>query len=166
MLYLSNTDWKGRIHRIWSTDWFYNPRKETERLRSFLEQRRLVSAAEESDEQDEAEVYVLEGKSSEETDLSDDLSDNIVPSISSDHVFVEVGDQVTYCFVSDPNHRQSVLIVDGESNAKMAIVNEQAPLAWALLGLSSGDAGDLEVNGQKARQLHVLKIQRQEQLAV
>jgi transcription elongation GreA/GreB family factor len=38
------------------------------------------------------------------------------------------------------------------------------PLAVALLGLSTGDTGELDVPGQKVRQLRVLKIQRQEEL--
>lgn len=46
----------------------------------------------------------------------------------------------------------------------MCIVNEQTPLAQALLGLSPGDVGELAVAGQKTRQLRVLKVQRQEEL--
>ena len=46
----------------------------------------------------------------------------------------------------------------------MGIVNEETPLAQALLGMSPGDIGILEIPGQKPRQLHVLKIQRQEEL--
>lgn len=42
---LESLGWRGKIHRIWSTDWFYNPRRETERLRQFLEQRRQDSLA-------------------------------------------------------------------------------------------------------------------------
>ena len=77
---------------------------------------------------------------------------------------MEVGDRVTYCLADDPAERHSVLIVDSESNVRMGIVNEQTPLAKALLGLSPGDVGDLEIPGQKTRQLHVLKVQRQEEL--
>ena len=37
--------WAGRkIHRIWSTDWFYDPRREIARLESFLEMRRALEA--------------------------------------------------------------------------------------------------------------------------
>jgi transcription elongation GreA/GreB family factor len=46
----------------------------------------------------------------------------------------------------------------------MGIVNEETPLAQALLGLSPGDVGALSEPGKKLRQLHVLKVQRQEEL--
>ena len=34
---LESLGWRGRIWRIWSTDWFRTPRQETEKLISFLE---------------------------------------------------------------------------------------------------------------------------------
>ncbi|UGA39680.1 GreA/GreB family elongation factor [Chromobacterium haemolyticum] len=77
---------------------------------------------------------------------------------------MEVGDCVTYCPVDDPADRHSILIVDSESNVKMGLVNENAPLALALLGLSPGDEGVLEVPGGRNRVLQVLKVQRQEGL--
>lgn len=39
---LETLGWKGRIYRIWSTDWFYNPRREIDRLKAFLEKRRRL----------------------------------------------------------------------------------------------------------------------------
>lgn len=44
------------------------------------------------------------------------------------------------------------------------MVNEETPLAQALVGLSPGDIGELEVGGPRNRQLRVLKVQRQEEL--
>lgn len=133
-------------------------------MRGFLEERRRLSAAEdhsggEEDEyeetvEDAVEEQVAEALAEVLTAASDDTED----------LFVEVGDRVIYSLVDDPNERHSVLIVDSGSNAKMGIVNEQTPLAQALLGLSPGDVGELQIPGQKARQLRVLKIQRQEEL--
>ena len=37
---LESLGWRGRIWRIWSTDWFRTPRQETEKLISFLEDTR------------------------------------------------------------------------------------------------------------------------------
>ncbi len=51
---LESLGWKGKIHRIWSTDWFYNPRSEMERLRAFLRERRRLSQTETPIEPDEA----------------------------------------------------------------------------------------------------------------
>lgn len=160
---LESLGWKGRIHRIWSTDWFYNPRREIERLRNFLEERRRLSAAEDPAEW-EKEDYdeVIENDAEEK--VAEELAEVLSTAVGGEDQFVEVGDRVTYCLVDDPNDRHSVLIVDSPSNAKMGIVNEQTPLAQALLGLSPGDVGVLEVAGQRNRQLRVIKVQRQEEL--
>lgn len=158
---LESLGWEGRIYRIWSTDWFYNPRREIERLRSFLEERRCASAAEKPVEWDE-DYFEDVAENAEEERLAEELAEVLTAtSDGTEDLFVEVGDLVTYCPMDDPNDRHSVHIVDSESNAKMGIVNERTPLAQALLGLSPGDVGDLEIPGQKTRQLRILKIQRQ-----
>lgn len=160
---LESLGWKGRIHRIWSTDWFYNPRREIERLRNFLEERRRLSLAEdpaewEEDDYDEA----VEDEMAEQ--VAEELAEVVSATADEGDLFVEVGDRVTYSLVDDPNDKHSVLIVDSPSNAKMGIINEQTPLAQALLGLSPGDIGDLDVVGQRKRQVRVLKVLRQEEL--
>lgn len=162
---LESLGWKGRIHRIWSTDWFYNPRQAIARLRDFLDERRRLSAAENpSDWEDEVIVDAID--ETVESPIAEAVAEAIAAeSDSSKDLFAEVGDRVTYCPVDAPNDRHSVLIVDSPSNAKMGIINEETPLAQALLGLSPGDIGVMNIAGQKARQLRVLKIQRQEELA-
>ena len=45
---------KEHIWRIWSTDWFYEPRREIERLVSFLEERQRKSKAEPAPSYDES----------------------------------------------------------------------------------------------------------------
>lgn len=160
---LESLGWKGRIHRIWSTDWFYNPRREIERLRSFLEERRRLSAAEDPAEWEEEDHYEVVENEAEEK-VVEELAEVISAAAVGEDLFVEVGNRVTYCLVDDPNDRHSVLIVDSPSNAKMGIINEQTPLAQALLGLSPGDVGVLDVPGQRNRQLRVIKVQRQEEL--
>lgn len=66
--------------------------------------------------------------------------------------------------VDDPADRHSILIVDSENNVKMGLVNENAPLAQALLGLASGDKGLLDISGQRPHQIRVIMVQRQEKL--
>lgn len=161
---LESLGWKGRIHRIWSTDWFYDPRRAIARLREFLEERRRHSALEDPGNWED-DVIEEEIDEAVENRVAEEVAETIAAeSDSSEDLFVEVGDRVTYCPLDAPNDRHSVLIVDSPSNAKMGIVNEETPLAHALLGLSPGDVGTLEIPGQKPRQLHVLKVQRQEEL--
>lgn len=161
---LESLGWRGRIHRIWSTDWFYDPRRAIARLRDFLEERRRLAAAE------EPEDWEYETPEQEPENEADDGAAEGVAAVlaaeaeASEDLFVEVGDRVTYCPLDAPDDRHSVLIVDSTSNAKMGIVNEQTPLARALLGLSPGDVGVLEIPGQPPRRLRMLKIQRQDEL--
>jgi very-short-patch-repair endonuclease len=164
---LESLGWKGRIYRIWSTDWFYNPRRETERLREFLEERRRLSPlecpVESEDDVDPGEDDLVEEMVDDE--LVQRVAEEIVETSGvGDDLFVEVGDRVTYCPVDDPADRHSILIVDSESNVRMGIVNENAGLAQALIGLSSGEEGVMEIQGQRSRRLRVIKVQRQEQL--
>jgi very-short-patch-repair endonuclease len=161
---LESLGWKSRIHRIWSTDWFYNPRKEVGRLRDFLEERHRLSAVEAPDEWEESEDQILDIDSLETPEVIEELVENFAASAGDEDAFVEVGDRVTYDFVDDPKNRHSVFIVDSASNPKMGIINELTPVAQALLGLSLGDVGELKVPGQKIRQLRLLKIHRQEEL--
>lgn len=161
---LESLGWRGRIHRIWSTDWFYNPRRETDRLRGFLEERRCASAAEDPAAwEEEVSEAIVEDASKEK--IAEVLAEVLgATSVGIEDLFVEVGNRVTYCLENESNQRYSVLIVDSESNAKMGIINEQTPLAHALLGLSLGDVGELVVPGQKVRKVRILKIQRQNEV--
>ena len=97
-------------------------------------------------------------------ELAAEIAAEIAEGADADDVFVEVGDRVTYCPVDDPADRHSILIVDSDSNVKMGLVNENAPLAQALLGLSPGEEGELVVQGGKNRRLRVIKVLRQEAL--
>jgi transcription elongation GreA/GreB family factor len=168
---LESLGWRGRIHRIWSTDWFYDPRRAIDRLRDFLEQRRRLAAVELNDYEDGAaeEPDDWEDETAVEDEADNRAAEGLAAVLAmeadaSEDLFVEVGDRVTYCPLDAPDDKHSVLIVDSTSNAKMGIVNEEAPLARALLGLSPGDVGALEIPGHNPRQLRVLKIQRHEEL--
>jgi transcription elongation GreA/GreB family factor/very-short-patch-repair endonuclease/tetratricopeptide (TPR) repeat protein len=161
---LESLGWQGRIHRIWSTDWFYNPRREIERLRGFLEERRRISTMNEPTAWDEEEEFKDESQAEPVETAVGELVAEIAESAGSKDLFVEVGDRVTYCPVDDPADRHSILIVDSESNVKMGLVNENAPLAQALLGLAPGDEGVLNIVGHRSRRICVIKIQRQQEL--
>jgi len=159
---LESLGWRGRIYRIWSTDWFYNPHGQTARLRAFLEERRRISAEERSLMHEDNEDVVEDAAYEQPAETAPNLS--TIPSIEVEDLFVELGDRVTYCLLDAPEERHTVMIVDSESNARMGIINERTPLARALLGCSLGDIAELDIAGNKIRQLRVLKIQRQENL--
>ena len=165
---LESLGWKDRIWRIWSADWFYNPRRESDRLLEFLAHRRELRSTQPSP--DYEEVCDLE------TETSDDLVHEAVKvdfqSIAPEaepadtNMFVEVGDYVTYCLSDHPNEKQTVLIVDSASNPKHNVINERTPLAQALLGLTVGEDNILNLPGGKSRAIRLLKIHRQERMNI
>ncbi len=170
---LESLGWKDRIYRIWSTDWFYRPLAEIAKLTAFLSERRAESKKREQEEpvrfpwekepDEDVAVSLVETTSEPVTDADkqavEALREDEAGAPSSD-LFVEVGDRVTYCFPEDPAAKMTVMIVDSASNPKLNIVNENTPLAQALLGLSPGEDGDFVSPDQKMRTIRVLKVER------
>ena len=162
---LESLGWKDRIWRIWSTDWFYNPRRESERLFAFLEERREAARLdpfqeidfdEDANEIEVAEQIVSEGNNDEITAF--------IPLLPNEVLYIEVGDLVTYCFVDKSEELHTIMVADSVSNPRLNLINENAPLAKALLNSSVGDEPELGVVGAQTKILRVLKIQRQESL--
>jgi transcription elongation GreA/GreB family factor len=161
---LESLGWRNRIYRLWSTDWFYNPVTEVSKLIAFLEERRAESASE------QVELAILPWDANELETIASrtEEDDRVIESLQQDEsganpedLFVEVGDQVTYCFADRPSVRMSVHIVDGASVPGRNEFNEQTPIARALLDLAQGETGTLNVIGQKLRSFRILKIERQ-----
>lgn len=158
---LESLGWKGRIWRIWSTDWFYNPRRESEKLLNFLEERRTISKTEQIDYEME-EVFeeddtVIIPSTPEEA--SDTLETSL--SVANEELYVEVGDLVTYCHVDNPDERKTATIVETESNTQKHFVNENTPLAKAMLDSAVGDTVGVVITGGNPKVIKILKIQRQ-----
>ena len=156
---LESLGWKDRIWRIWSTDWFYNPRRESERLLEFLEFRKKISCEEplgyefEESYEQESEPLVKEPNATTKDE---------VPFLTSstEELFVEVGDLVTYCTTNSLSTRHTVMIVDTVSNPKLHLVNENTPVAKALLNSTIGDEVEVVAPGATST-IRVLKVQRQ-----
>ena len=174
---LEGLGWRGRMYRIWSTDWFYNPGSEIARIARFLDERRRLSALdsagrEECEEPDSVACYSGErvgeqderGGSEDRQGAGDRTDESGEFAGEPVDIFVEIGDRVTYCVVDEPDKRLTVQIVDSESNARMGIINERTPVALALLGLSPGDIGEVVIHGQESRSVKVIKVQRRDHL--
>lgn len=158
---LESLGWKGRIWRIWSTDWFYNHQREVNQLFAFLQKRREESQNEPtSTYEDFGFDKEVEEKESSESTYESIVEEKVIINASGLDVFVEVGDRVAYCFVDDPNVRNTIFIVDSPSNPKLKMLNEHTPIAQALLGLSVGEDSVLELPNGKSRSVRVVKIER------
>ena len=159
---LESLGWKDRICRVWSTDWFYDPCRETSRLLDFLEQCRNQVLSEPAPDYDFEDADKETGKDDRPpTSIAIDEESSSDLTSSSEEEFVEVGDKVRYCFIHDPEKKYDVVIVETESNPRRNLINENSPLAQALLNSAVGDESELEVNGEPSRVIRILRIQRQ-----
>ncbi|OEZ60979.1 DUF4011 domain-containing protein [Duganella sp. HH105] len=158
---LEGLGWRGRIWRIWSTDWFRNPRQETERLLSFLEELRALPVPDES-----------EGIEPEDTD--DRTEDTVEPNLDAgertpatmvlatedDEIVVETGDLVTYSNLDSIDAPNRVRITTFRNDLDQGFIAETTPLAQALLGAEISDEVVLRVPGKPVQTLRILAIQR------
>jgi Protein of unknown function (DUF4011)/REase_MTES_1575/AAA domain/Transcription elongation factor, GreA/GreB, C-term len=133
---LERLGWKGKIHRIWSSDWFKDPLVQTRKLLDFLEQLRIKAKQEPLWAEEEAVKKVKQ------------------------KTCVEVGDCVTYCDTSSPDVYKKVQIVNGHADPKMGLIGESAPLAKALLGADADEEVELAVPGSGEKILRIIEISK------
>lgn len=164
--------WRGRIWRIWSTDWFRTPRQEFEKLISFLDDLRNSWKPEHAS----SEAWIEEGKVAGQTaeHVTQDVKQ--VESITQaeiereaistvlidteDDLEIEVGDVVRYVDLAHPNDLLTVQITQGKDDFANGIVNESRPLAQALLGAVVGDEVALHLTGNSSKTFQVIEIKR------
>jgi transcription elongation GreA/GreB family factor len=164
--------WRGRIWRIWSTDWFRTPRQETEKLLSFLDDLRRNWRPEHTS----SDAWIEEGQAPNATVDDSQFRPTVgdVPTLSEadrktvsaalidtgEDLEVEVDDLVRYLDKARPDDVLSVQITKGKDDFTNGIVNESRPLAQALLGAVIGDEVTLHLVGQPPKKLLVIEIRR------
>ncbi len=138
-----------RLHRIWSTDWFNNPRQETERLRKVVTERLAALKAREPEYTQAPKVRVEPVMAAE-----------IEAALSAPNLFgqeepaqapillgakpaterrIEVGDTVRVRYLTDDKRTIKVTISDAQSDPSHGVIHHQTPMASALLGAEEGD---------------------------
>lgn len=168
---LESLGWRGRIWRIWSTDWFRTPRQESEKLISFLEDLRSSwkpehasgdSWIEESDSSiSNSPSTSLSSKKQSVSQAALDLEDvSSVLLADEDDLEVAVGDVVRYVDLDKPLDILTVQITSGKDDFDNGIVNETRPLAQTLLGAVVGDEVSLHLPAAKARVFQIVEIKK------
>jgi transcription elongation GreA/GreB family factor len=169
---LESLGWRGRIWRIWSTDWFRSPRQESERLFDFLDDlcrnwRPEHTASEAWIE--EGEVAIAPADASQRDRASVDvatLSEDDRKAVSAalidtdEDLEVEVGDVVRYVDKSRPDDVLTMQITKGKDDFANGIFNQSRPLPQVLLGAVVGDEVVLHLAGQVTKKFRVLEIKR------
>ena len=169
---LESLGWRGRIWRIWSTDWFRTPRQETEKLISFLEDQRKNWKPEHAS----GEAWIEEGQGAwHPTSMVPEANEAIenvhqaevereaVNSVlidTEDDLEIEVGDVVRYVDLANMNDILTVQITHGKDDFSNGIVNESRPLAQALIGAVVGDEVSLHLAGSSSKSFQIIEIKR------
>lgn len=156
---LEGLGWKGRIWRIWSTDWFRSPRTETERLMSFLEGLRNAPVPEEFRDDPVGSDWVEEPQRGPSPEPEDFAANEVFDD--EDEFSVSVGDLVGYIAAESPDQVLHVRLTARQTDPATGLVAEATPLGAVLLGASVGDTVVLRVPGKPAQTFTVKSIKRQ-----
>jgi hypothetical protein len=156
---LENLGWKGRIWRIWSTDWFRNPIAETERLLKFLDSLRDQPIPDEHILVDSPEVKP-ERNATSRIQVSNEAATDLVFSDDDDDLEVEIGDLVTYASTDLPNDMIQARLTAHHTDPERGLVAENTPLGQVLLGATVGETIVLRVPGKTAQAFLIHRIKR------
>jgi very-short-patch-repair endonuclease len=163
---LESLGWRGRIWRIWSTDWFRAPRSETEKLLRFLEDLRRSWKPEHSS----GESWVEErGSATHEpgarsgADLPErEVVENVLLA-TEDDLEVKVGDMVRYVDLAKPDELLQVRITPHTTDVANGVIAETTPFAQVLLGAVVGDEVSLQLSGTQAKTFYIREIKRMQE---
>lgn len=168
---LESLGWKGKIWRIWSTDWFRSPFAEAQKLFSFLESLKAQSIPAEFNVESDSDtdgqfedIETAQGHSTPvvvtEVEDTQQSAINILDE-EDEELEVEVGDLVTYCSANDTSADPiTVRITQSHNDFGQGLVASHTPLAQALMGGVVGDTVVLRVPGQPAKQFNIKAIKR------
>lgn len=156
---LESMGWRGRIWRIWSTDWFRMPRVESEKLVSFLEDLRKAWRPEHASGQSWVEI----GKSAGTSSNGDSQESETVRAALldfGDDPAVRVGDTVRYIDVRKPDDMLTVQITEDKRDMSAGILHRGTPLAQTLLGAVAGDEVTMHLPGASPRTFRIVEVKR------
>ena len=138
-----------RFHRIWSTDWFNNPRREAERLRAVLSLRMEELKAREAEfavrpaRAEPSPVIELPQPSPETTAaLPEQLAAEVLTLPTANSRLdrsVAIGDTVRVRYLNGDCRVLQLTISRAKSDLDNGLVHFGAPIAKALLGAEEGD---------------------------
>lgn len=156
--------WRGRIWRIWSTDWFRSPHQEIAKLKTFLDELRRTWTPEHA----AGQSWVEEGAPTTidvEPPVAEQTLRQMVDSrlfVAEGDIEVRTGDTVEYVDAANPDVTKVVQITQRVTAIEQGLIAERAPLAQALLGGVVGDEVPLSIPGVPNRALRIVAIKRDE----
>lgn len=152
---LESLGWKNRIWRIWSTDWFRDPMRETAKLVSFLND--LSAKPLEG-------AYFVQPDGMSPNSGADSMSDSspidydldpLSIKVEDDELTVQVGDKCSYFSEILPGCVVTVQITASQNNPRAGIISMANPLAQALLGTRVG--GKVTVRDEQGSNIYIVE---------
>jgi very-short-patch-repair endonuclease len=158
---LESLGWRGRIWRIWSTDWFRNPLAETDRLLQFLDELKRQPIPDEYVVPDEpvAQTWTAEPPSSGSAN-EEERPEDLVFEDEEDELEIEIGDLVTFAPAEAPERSLRVRLTARQTNPDLGLVAETTPLGSVLLGATVGETVVLRVPGKAPQSFVVQGVKR------
>ena len=135
---LESLGWKNRIWRIWSTDWFKDPGRETAKLIAFLNDLKTTPLDGAYFVQKEEIVIPTTEPPAQATQLTLERL-GVKLETEEGELEIEVGDTVSYCLATFPECVITVQITANQHNPNAGLISETTPLAQALLGAHISD---------------------------
>ena len=127
------------IYRIWSTDWFEDADRELKKLMEHVAGRLEAFRAGSGAEDGETVLLGETVERSEEQSVGASPSQDGPEELDDEPLCVEVGDTVSYHEAGRGLDIRRVTIVRGKDDPAKAIINDNKPLAVALLGAEVGE---------------------------
>jgi very-short-patch-repair endonuclease len=151
---LESLGWRGRIWRIWSTDWFRNPLAETDRLLQFLDELKRQPLPDEYAVPDEpiAQTWTAELPSSGSADEEERPEDLVFED--------EEDELVTVAPAEAPERALRVRLTARQTNPDLGLVAGTTPLGSVLLGATVGETVVLRVPGKAPQSFVVQGVKR------
>lgn len=154
-----------RFHRIWSTDWFNNPRQEAERLKNVLTSRMEELKERESEFTLTVANDIPKNKVGSSAAAREEIPDlftvpSVIEKISSPSVQgVTIGDTVRVRYLDGDRKTLLLTITKSKSDISGGVIHYETPIARALLGAEEGDEVEV-LNGPYVRPAMVEEIKK------
>ena len=152
---LESLGWKNRIWRIWSTDWFRDPGRETAKLIAFLNELKATPIDGAYFVQPEEIVNPSTEPAEPATQLTLEKLGVTIVKTEDDEPEIEVGDKFYYCLATFPECMIIVRITANQNNPSAGIISEKHPLAQAMLGAHVGD--EIVLMDERGKQTYIVR---------
>ena len=152
---LESLGWKNRIWRIWSTDWFRDPVRETAKLIAFLNELKTKPLDGAYFVQPEEIVIPPTAPSAPATQLTLEKLGVRLVETEDDESEIEVGDTFSYSLATHPEREITVRITANQNNPIAGLISTAQPLAQAMIGTHIGD--EVVLTDERGQRIYIVR---------